>query len=97
MSTDMKISKLFNCEVVFTFHNPYLRLTVTKLQQFRDVFIRNAHVGISLVTAEGERSLLPFCQVSGTDFCCIDYICISVQRSLNNNEVIFQFFDTFKE
>lgn len=97
MSTDMKISKLFNCMVVFTFHNPYLRPTVTELQQFRDVFIRNAHVGISLVTVEGGRSFLPFSQIYGTYFGYKDRKGISVQGSLNNSEVIFQLFDTFKE
>lgn len=81
---------MFCCGVVFTFYNPYLRSTVTELQQFRDVFIRNAHVGVSLVTVEGGRSLLPFSQISGTDVCCKDWKCIAAQGSLNQSRINIQ-------
>lgn len=81
------IRKLLSCKVAFTFHNPYLRSTVTELQKFRDVFIRNTHVGVPLGTVEGEGSLLPFSQISGTDFCYKDRKGIVVQRSLNHNKV----------
>lgn len=97
LSTDIKTQTVQKFQGRLTFHNPYLRSTVTELQKFRDVFIRNTHVGISLVTVKCKRSLLPLCQISGTDFRCIDWICISVQGSLNNSEVIFQLFNTFKE
>lgn len=73
----------------YTFHNPYLRLTVAELQQFRDVFIRNTHVGISLVTVEGCRLFVPLCQSSWTGFCCKDRELVAFQRSLNHNRVIF--------
>lgn len=83
----MKTQTVYCFHLVFTFHNPYLRPTVTELQEFRDVFIRNTHVGVGMVTVEGGRSLLPFCQISGTDSCYKDRKGIAIQWSLNHNKV----------